>query len=124
MIFVLLVTSNKAKQLLHIRFLGNVQILEFQSAREDIRTELKGLSPGFRYWADFSQLESMGLECVPEIGGVMEMLAGVGVGMVVRFIPDPSKDIGMNILAAFHYPKDLQVINCATLGDVARSLNF
>ena len=120
----LLVTSNKRRQLLNVRFIGQVQREEFQTAREDMAAELGALSRGFRYLADFSQLDSMGLDCVPEIGRVMELLDQAGASLTVRFIPDPSKDIGMNILTIFHYPKDLKVVNCQNLAEMASALDL
>ena len=59
----LLVTSNKSKQLLHIRFIGHVRPGEFAGAREDLLAELGQLSPGFHYLVDFSQFEFMELDC-------------------------------------------------------------
>jgi hypothetical protein len=120
----LLVTSSKRRQLLNVRFIGRIQPEEFPNAREDMTAELGVLSPGFRYLADFSQLDSMGLDCVPEIGRVMELLDRAGASLTVRFMPDPGKDIGMNILTIFHYPKHLKVVTCQTLAEVAKALEL
>ena len=120
----LLVTSNKRKKLLNIRFMGRVVLKDFQNAREDMIAELGALPQGFRYLADFSQLESMGLDCVPEIGKIMELIEKAGASLTVRFIPDPSKDIGMNILTAFHYSKRLKVVTCQHLKNVVKTLGL
>ena len=120
----LLVTSNKSKQLLHIRYLGQVRREEFQRGAEDLTTQLGELSPGFHLLADFSQLESMGLDCAPELGRMMELIGQAGVGLVVRVIPDPSKDIGMNILTVFHYPHRPRVVTCQNLTDAAKALGL
>jgi len=120
----LLVTSNKRRQLLNVRFIGQVQREEFQTAREDMAAELGALSRGFRYLADFSQLDSMGLDCVPEIGRVMELLDQAGASLTVRFIPDPSKDIGMNILTIFHYTKRPQIVAHQNILDAAKALSL
>ncbi len=74
--------------------------------------------------ADFSQLESMKLDCEPELGRMMELIGQAGVTLVVRVIPDPSKDIGMNILTAFHYPHRPRVVACRNLIEAARTLGF
>lgn len=110
--------------MLNVRFIGRVQLEQLQDAREDMTAELGALSPGFRYLVDFSQLDSMGLDCVPEIGKVMELVNEAGASLTVRFIPDPSKDIGMNILTIFHYPKDLKVVNCQNLAEMASALDL
>ena len=58
------------------------------------------------------------------VGRIMELIAQAGVGLVVRVIPDSSKDIGMNILSIFHYPRNLQVVTCQTLTQAGSSLGL
>ena len=118
----LFVTSNKSKRLLHINYSGKVRLEELQSNREDLASQLKGLSPNFHLLADFSRLESMGLDCAPELGRMMELIGQAGVGLVVRIIPDPSKDIGLNILTVFHYPHHPRVVTCESMAEAARTL--
>ncbi len=120
----LLVTSNKFRQLLYVRYVGQVRPKEFQRGREDLVAQLGELPAGFRLLADFSQLESMKLDCEPELGRIMEMIGRAGVALVVRVIPDPSKDIGMNILTAFHYPHRPRVVGCQNLIEAARVLGL
>jgi hypothetical protein len=120
----LLVSSNKSKQLLILRFVGQVLPAELQSAREEVISELTGLSPHFRYLTDFSQFEAMNLDHTPMVGGIMELVGKAGVGLVVRVIPDASHDIGMNILTIFHYPPELKVITCQTLTEAASALGL
>jgi hypothetical protein len=120
----LLVTSNKSRRLLYIRYIGRVQPAEFRDNREDLTTQLGELPPGFRLLADFSQLESMELECEGELGRMMELIGQSGVNLVVRVIPDPSKDIGMNILTVFHYPHRPRVVTCENLAEAARALGL
>jgi hypothetical protein len=119
-----LVTSNKSKQLLYVSYIGQVQPGQFQSGREDLNAQLGELSAGFRLLADFSRLESMNLDCQPELGRVMELIGEAGVDLVVRVIPDPSKDIGMNILTVFHYPHRPRVVTCQNLIEAARALGL
>jgi hypothetical protein len=69
-------------------------------------------------------LESLGLDCVPEIGRVMEFMGQASPSLVVRFIPDTRKDFGLNILTIFHYPKHLRVVTCHNLNDVAKILGL
>jgi len=109
---------------LYVSFIGEVRPEEFQNDRRELAAELAGLSPGFHYLVDFSQLVSMSLDCETEVGLTMDLLNQAGVGMVVRIIPDPSKDIGMNILTAFHYPPRLKVITCENLAAAVRVLGL
>jgi hypothetical protein len=118
----LLVTSNKAKQLLYVSYVGPVRLEDFQRGGEDLAAQLKELSPGFRLLTDFSQLESIGTDCVPEMGRVMDLIGVADVGTIVRVIPDPGKDIGMNILTIFHYRHRPQVVTCRTMAEATRAL--
>lgn len=121
----LLVSSNKSKQLLHVRFIGRLRPEEFRNAEADLIVELGQLSSGFHYLVDFSQFESMDLDCTLEIiGRIMELIGKSGVGLVVRVIPDSSKDIGMNILTIFHYPRELKVVTCQNLIEAAGALGL
>lgn len=120
----LLITSNKTKQLLHIRYLGPVQLKDFQHGQEDLVAQLKELSPGFRLLADFSQMESMGLDCRPALGRMMDLIGQAGVDLVVRVIPEPGRDIGMNILALFHYRRRPRAVTCESMVEAARLLGL
>jgi anti-anti-sigma regulatory factor len=118
----LLITSNKSKQLMQVSFIGHMRVEQFKSSLEDLKAQLKELSPGFHYLVDFSPLESMGLDCLSELGGMMDLIGAAGVGLVVRVIPDPGKDIGMNILTIFHYPHRPKIVTCENMGQAARAL--
>lgn len=117
-----LVTSNKSKQLVHLNYIQRVEPDEIRRGLEDVKLLLADLSPGFRVLADFSRLDFMGLDCVPEIGRGMELFDQNGVGLVVRVMPDPNKDIGLNIMSAFHYTLPPQTITCENLIEAARAL--
>jgi len=119
-----LVTSNKSKQLLYINYLGQVRLGEFQRGQKDLAAQLGELSPGFRLLADFSRLESMDLNCAPEVGRMMDLIGKAGVGRVIRVIPDSDKDIGMNILTVFHYRHRPQVITCKNPVEAAKALEL
>ena len=97
---------------------------DFQSSREDVTTQLAGLAPGFHYLVDLTHLVSMELACMTELGRLMDLIGQAGVGLVVRVIPDPSKDIGMNILTIFHYPPQLQVVTCQNLAEAVKALGL
>jgi len=114
-----LVTSNRSKQLLFINYIGQVHFPHFAAGQEDLSRQLNELSPGFTLLADFSRLESMDLDCVPELGRIMELIGKAGVGRVLRVIPDPTKDIGMNILTMFHYPHHPRIVTCESLAAAA-----
>jgi hypothetical protein len=117
-----LVTSNKVKRLLHLSYIERVEPEELKRGLEDLQTLLADLSPGLRVLVDLSRLEFMELACTTEIGRGMEMIDQRGVGLVVRVIPDPSKDIGLNILTAFHYARQPRLVTCKNMTEAARAL--
>lgn len=117
-----LATSNKARQLLCLSYIQQVRSEELKRGREDVQMLLADLPPGFRLLVDLSQLETMDLDCMKEIGRTMELFDRSGVGMIVRVIPVPSKDIGLNILTLFHYPHHPHIVTCKTMTKAAELL--
>jgi len=120
----LLVTSNKAKELLYVSYFGPVRLKELLRSGKDLTAQLRELSPGFRLLADFSQMESMDLDCAPELGRIMDLIGQAGVGLVVRVMPDSRKDIGLNILTVFHYPHRPKVVTCQNPTEAAKALGL
>jgi hypothetical protein len=119
-----LVTLNKPRQLLHLSYIQHVTPEELQRGGEDIKAMLTDLTPGFRVLADFGRLESMDLACRTELGRIMELADQSGVGLLVRVIPDPSKDIGLDILALFHYRNRPRMATCKNLVEAAEKLSL
>jgi len=119
-----LATSNKAKQLLHMSYIGRVGPEELQRGEEDTKRLLAEMSPGFRVLADLERLEFMDVACATEIGRMMEHMDQLGIGMVVRVIPDPNKDIGLNILTAFHYRRRPRVVTCENMIEAQKLLSL
>ncbi len=117
-----LVTSNKRQRLLCLSYVGQVTPAELTDARAEIKALMTELATGFRLLADFSDLEIMDPECAVEIGRTMELLDQHEVGLIVRVIPDPRKDIGMNILTIFHYPHHPRIITCEKLAQALKKL--
>ena len=120
----LLVTLNKAKQLLHLSYIQHVTPEELKRGREDIKALMSDLRPGFRVLADFGRLDSMDLACRTELGRIMELADQSGVGLLVRVIPDPRKDIGVDILALFHYRKLPRMVTCKNMVEAAEKLSL
>jgi hypothetical protein len=120
----LLVTSNKSKQLLFLSYIGHVRAEEFERKQEEFVAQLEELLPGFRLLVDFSRLESMELDCEPGLGRMMDLIGQAGVGLVVRVIPEPDKDIGMNILTVFHYRRRPRAVTCKSLAEAVGELDL
>ena len=120
----LLATINKSKQLLYMSFIGEVRVEELVRSREEVVALLADLAPGFRVLADLERLDSISLDCAPEIGKVMELCDQKGVALVVRVIPDHTKDIGLGILSHFHYHRLPRIVTCANMAEAAKLLSL
>jgi anti-anti-sigma regulatory factor len=84
---------------------------------EQIRNGLAKLQSGFRLLADLSELQSMDVGCATFIEKAMDMCNEKGASMVVRVIPDPHRDIGLQIMSIFHYRGDVRILTCQTLAE-------
>jgi hypothetical protein len=120
----LVATSSKANQLLVLTYVGHVSLKDLVRARENLHALLAELSPGFRVLADYTALETMAPDCLPEIGRIMEALDKIGVSMAVRVMPHPNKDPGINILTHFHYRRPPKVVTCDNLLDAINALSL
>jgi hypothetical protein len=123
-VFMFLATSNKAKGLLHVSYIGNVGAEELRRGHDDMVALLVELPAGFKMLVDLGRLEVMDINCIEELGKMMELLDQHGLEQVVRVIPDPTKDIGFNILARFHYHNNPRITTCETMSEAEKLLGL
>jgi anti-anti-sigma regulatory factor len=116
------VEADRSKRLVVISAAGRVSKEEVKAAAQEVREIVKDLEPGFRVLADFRWLDLMDSSSAPHIAEIMDALAEKKVASVVRVIPDPRKDIGLNILSQFHYGPEIRTITFETLADALQSL--
>ena len=119
-----LATTNKAKRVLYLSYIGRVTAEEVERGREEVEALVADWPDGFRVLADFGRLESMDVATMTQVGRLMDLSNRRGVELVVRVVPDPMKDLGLNILARFHYKHPLQVVTCETMEEAARALGI
>jgi len=115
---------DEPKSLLAIRYRGVVRSEETEKGLEQIRNGLAKLQSGFRLLADLSELQSMDVGCAPFIEKAMDMCNEKGASMVVRVIPDPHRDIGLQIMSIFHYGGGVQILTCQTLAEAEEILRL
>ena len=116
------VEIDRSRRLLVIGALQRVTAEEAKLAAERIRELLRDVAPGFHVLADFRWLESMDPAAARHVAKIMDTLAEKGVSSVTRVMPDPHKDIGLNILSQFHYGPEIQIATFETLADALQSL--
>jgi hypothetical protein len=116
------VEIDRSKRLLVISALQQVTAEEARLAAKQVRELVRDVAPGFRVLADFRWLESMDSAAAPHVARIMDAVAEKGVSSVTRVMPDPHKDIGLNILSQFHYGPEIQIATFETLADALQSL--
>jgi hypothetical protein len=104
-----------SKRLLVISATGHVSREEVKQAATEVHTALQGVAPGLRALIDFRWLDSIRPSAAPHIAEIMDLLAEKQLASLIRIIPDPGKDIGLNILSQFHYARELPITTVETL---------
>jgi len=115
------VEADKSKRLFIISAAGRVTVEEVKETARQVRDIVEDAKPGFRVLTDFRWLDSMEPMAAPYVAQIMDALAEKKVGLVVRVVPDPRKDIGLNILSQFHYGSGVQF---ATFESLAEALSL
>ena len=116
------VELDRSKRLLVISAAARVTTEDARIAAQRIREVLREVSPGFHALADFRWLESMDPAAARHIAAIMDALAEKNVASVTRVMPDPHKDIGLNILSQFHYGADVKIATFETLADAVKDI--
>ena len=115
------VEIDQSQNLLVIRYSGSVAPAETERGLGEIQSGLPKLQSGFRLLADLTELKLMDVACAPYIEKAMDACNENGISTVVRVIPDPTRDIGMQIMSLFHYGGNVRILTCETM-DQAREV--
>ena len=113
---------DRSKRLLVISALQQVTAEQAKLAAKQVCELVRDVAPGFRVLADFRWLESMDSAAAHHVAEIMDTLTEKGVTSVTRVMPDPHKDIGLNILSQFHYRPEIPIATFETLADALQSL--
>jgi hypothetical protein len=116
------VELDRSKRLLVISAVRKVTAEEAKVAAQQIRDLLRDVAPGLHLLADFRWLDSMDSAAARPIAEIMDALAEKQVASVTRVIPDPHKDIGLNILSQFHYGANVKIATFETLADALQNI--
>ncbi len=69
---------------------------------------------GFNLLVDLTAVESMDRGIHGTIKKAMDLFNVRGVAKIVRVIPDPGKDIGLNIMSVFHYESSVRILTVSS----------
>ena len=58
----------------------------------------------------------------PHLAEIMDTVAEKDVAAVIRVVPDPHKDIGLNILSQFHYGPQIKLATFESLAEALSAL--
>jgi hypothetical protein len=116
------IEANDAERLIKITWSGHVNLDEMRRCADEIGVTASKLLPGFRVLVDMTDLESMDYTGAPYIGSIMDVCVTKQVEHVVRVIPNPHKDIGMNIMSYLRYGSKVRVTVCENRADAMRLL--
>jgi hypothetical protein len=116
------IEADTTKQLLVLSIAGSVTVEEAKEVVGRVREKLEEMAPGFVALADFRWLESMASAAAPFVAEIMDAFAAKEVSAVVRVVPDPRRDIGLNILSPFHYGPKVRLMTFETLADAIQAL--
>jgi len=108
------VKRDQSSNTLTISYGGIVSQDETRLCAEEVQLALTILQPRFRLIVDLTELQSMEVDCSPLIASIMEICNAAGVAEVLRIIPDPTRDIGLQIMSFFHYGNDVYIRTCAS----------
>lgn len=117
------VEGDAAQNLLTIRYRGYVRASAVERCEREVEAALRKLAPGFRLLVDFTELDSMDVECAAPLKKIMRLCNRHEVSAVVRVIPQPHRDIGLAIMSQFHYRPEVQIATCPNLEEALAILH-
>ena len=117
------VEADPTRNLLKIHFSERVGPEEMKAGFDKANALLVDLRPGFCLLSDLTGLELMDLRSAPYIKQAMDLYNQKGIAKVVRVIPDPQKDIGLNIMSLFHYRRGVRIVTVETLAEAEKNLS-
>jgi hypothetical protein len=114
-------TADPTGRIIAITYSGVVGPNEVRQCLETVRSLSGTVRPGFVLFNDLTHVDSMDPECAPVLGEIMEQCTKMGVGASLRVIPS-AKDIGVNLIAQFHYPRAVRSHTYETLSEGLNAL--
>lgn len=103
------------RRLLVIRYAGYVRQSDVDACFDAVARALKSFRPDFRLLVDLTGLRSMETSCRTTLTRIMDLCDAHGVSLVIRVIPDPARDIGLQILSCFHYGPSVRTVTHTSL---------
>jgi anti-anti-sigma regulatory factor len=103
---------DKKNNLITVSFKGYFDAQQGVQLCQRLTDAIQKVKKGFSVITDLSSVDFISMDSVVFIGKAMTICNKNGVSRVIRVIPDPSKDIGFNIMSDFHYSKNVKIRIC------------
>ncbi len=104
-------------------FAARVDTRDVASCLDHLDKPLAEMESGFRVLADLSRLEWMDVECAPMIGAMMDSFRRRGASTLVMVVPHPEREIGLGILALFHFGGNATIASFKTMEEALQFLS-
>ena len=91
-----------------MELVGRIDAAQMERFVPEVQKVIPKHGKGFRILTDLSGVQEVALDTREPIKKLMDFLDDQGVTEILRVIPDPVQDIGLNIMSLFHYSKDVR----------------
>lgn len=118
-----LVELNREKNLLHITVSQSFDKKSGEECLASVKSCIKDLKPGFMLLTDLRDVRSVDLSVTPYVKETMEIFNKNKVSKVVRILPEPAEDFGLNIMSIFHYDSKIPIVSCKTFEEACKHLS-
>ena len=120
--YMVICTADKSGKILSLSYGKHVGLQDMHRCVEAVRGVMPRLKPGFVLLSDLSHLEAMDPACAQPVGTLLDLCSARGISTLVRVMPDPSKDIGFNIISHFHLPPPVKMVAHESLAEAISNL--
>jgi hypothetical protein len=114
---------NENENIVSIKIEGMFDLEQAEKAHNEITLILQKVKKGFIVLTDMSLLHEMNPESFKSISKTMDLFRSRGIAQAIRVMPDPSKDIGFNIMDMFHYFPDVKIRTFESLENAKEYIN-
>jgi hypothetical protein len=117
------ISFDENENIVLIKIEGMFDLEQAEKAHNEITLILQKVKNGFIVLTDMSLLKEMNPESFKSISKTMDLFHSRGISHAIRVMPDPSKDIGFNIMDMFHYSPNVKIRTFESLENAKEYIN-
>jgi hypothetical protein len=115
-------SADDSGRILTVSYSHHVTAKHVENCRRRIRDDMQHLRPGFALLSDLTHLKTMDADCAESLGAMIELCSSREMNLSVWVIPDPSKDIGLNLISLFHCWRPVRTHTRTNLAEAVKCL--